>query len=77
MACDPTGRNAPKLPEAFGPIRRYLSDGRNDHKRGWEEHEAREGGGHLPAVRPHRVVPRASLAERFRERMAEGKRVKP
>jgi hypothetical protein len=71
---------ATKAPEAFGPIKRHLSQGRQDHKKGWEQPkrrgEARAEGGHVAAINPKRVLIKTSLAEQFAKRMKERKDIK-
>ena len=57
-------------PEAFGPAKPHLSDHQEDHERGWQE-PAEASGGKTARMRE---APRATLMQRFRERIAEGER---
>lgn len=63
---------APQRPTGFGPVQPHLSAGQQDHKQGWNEPGETKGGGKTPRLDTGRVVPKVSLAEQFRARMAEG-----
>jgi len=57
-------------PQVFGPVKPHLTDHREDHSRGWSEW-AGPPEGTVPRLRE---APRTTLAQRFRERAAEGER---
>lgn len=63
---------APQSPAGFGPVKPHLSAGGGDHEQGWQEAFKTKGGGKVPSLDSERVVPRVSLAEQFRARMADG-----
>ena len=69
---------APQPPAGFGPVKPHLSAGGEvlagggDHEQGWQEPFKTKGGGKVPSLDSEKVVPRVSLAEQFRARMADG-----
>lgn len=63
---------APQPPAGFGPVKSHLSAGGGDHEQGWQEPFKTKGGGKVPSLDSEKVVPKVSLAEQFRARMAEG-----
>jgi hypothetical protein len=72
---------AAKAPESFAHTRGYLSDGRGEHKPGWQEHDPSlhahkeaKSGAQLPPHRSDRKLVKTPLAEQFRARMAAAKR---
>jgi hypothetical protein len=74
MADDRFESGAPQPPAGFGPVQPHLSHGGADHEQGWTEPGRTRGGGKVPRLDPDRVVPKVSLAEQVRARMAEGPR---
>jgi hypothetical protein len=72
MPVDRFEPSTPQPPAGFGPVKQHLSSGGEDHAQGWLEPVTTKGGGNVPRLDPDRVVPKVSLAEQFRARVAEG-----
>lgn len=68
MSVEPAGSRRTPAPQPFGPVRQHLSDHQEDHERGWRE-APEAPAGRIPR---EREAPRETLAERFRQRLAEG-----
>jgi hypothetical protein len=72
MADDRFESGAPQPPGGFGPVKPHLSHGGGDHEQGWQEPVRTRGGGKVPRLDRDKEIPKVSLAEQFRARVAEG-----
>jgi hypothetical protein len=71
MAND-SGQNKGEPSTTFGPAKKYAREGASHHRSGWQEESPLvEKGAHTAPRAPKGSIPRTTVADRLRQRLAE------